>query len=36
MRIGITIGTMMVANVAMVIILAKKKVVQALKAGDDP
>ena len=36
MQMGITIGTMMVANVAMVIIPGQKKVVQALKAGDDP
>lgn len=36
MQMGVTIGTMMVANVAMVIIPGQKKVVQALKAGDDP
>ena len=36
MQMGVTIGTMMVANVAMVIIPGQKKVVQALKAGGDP
>ena len=36
MQMGVTIGTMMVANVAMVIIPGQKKVVQALKAGEDP
>ena len=36
MQMGVTIGTMMVANVAMVIIPGQKKVVKALKAGDDP
>ena len=36
MQMGVTIGTMMVANVAMVIIPGQKKVAQALKAGDDP
>ena len=36
MQMGVTIGTIMVANVAMVIIPGQKKVVQALKAGDDP
>ena len=36
MQMGVTIGTMMVANVAMVIIPGQKKVVQALKVGDDP
>ena len=36
MQMGVTIGTMMVANVAMVIIPGQKKVVEALKAGDDP
>ena len=36
MQMGVTIGTMMVANVAMVIIPGQKKVGQALKAGDDP
>tara|TARA_Y100001968_G_scaffold295003_1_gene302050 strand:- start:241 stop:918 length:678 start_codon:yes stop_codon:yes gene_type:complete len=33
---GISIGTMMVANVAMVIIPGQKKVVKALKAGEEP
>jgi uncharacterized membrane protein len=35
-QIGVTIGTIMVANVAMVIIPGQKKVVAALVAGDDP
>ena len=36
MQMGVTIGTMMVANVLMVIIPGQKKVVVALKAGDAP
>ena len=36
MQMGISIGTMMVANVAMVIIPGQKKVVKALKAGEEP
>ncbi|MDA9613412.1 urate hydroxylase PuuD [Paracoccaceae bacterium] len=36
MQMGITIGTMMVANVAMVIIPGQRKVVKALKAGEEP
>ena len=35
-QIGVTIGTIMVTNVAMVIIPGQKKVVAALVAGDDP
>jgi len=35
-QIGVTMGTIMVANVAMVIIPGQKKVVAALVAGDDP
>ena len=35
-QIGVTIGTIMVANVAMVIIPGQKKVMAALVAGDDP
>ncbi|MGB2534206.1 MAG: urate hydroxylase PuuD [Candidatus Puniceispirillum sp.] len=36
MQMGVTIGTMMVANVLMVIIPGQTKVVAALKAGDTP
>ncbi len=36
MQMGVTIGTMMVANVLMVIIPGQKKVVVSLKAGDAP
>ena len=36
MQMGISIGTMMVANVAMVIIPGQRKVVKALKAGEEP
>ncbi len=36
MQMGVTIGTMMVANVLMVIIPGQKKVVDALKAGNAP
>ena len=36
MQMGVSIGTMMVANVAMVIIPGQKKVVKALKAGEEP
>ena len=36
MQMGVTIGTMMVANVLMVFIPGQKKVVVALKAGDAP
>jgi uncharacterized membrane protein len=36
MQMGVTIGTMMVANVLMVIIPGQTKVVTALKAGDTP
>ena len=36
MQMGISIGTMMVANVSMVIIPGQKKVVKALKAGKEP
>ena len=36
MQIGALIGTMMVANVAHVIIPNQRKVVKALKAGEDP
>ena len=36
MQMGVTIGTMMVANVLMVIIPGQTKVVSALKAGDTP
>ena len=36
MQMGISIGTMMVANVAMVIIPGQKKVVKALKDGEEP
>ena len=36
MQMGVTIGTMMVANVLMVIIPGQKNVVVALKAGDAP
>jgi len=36
MQMGVTIGTMMVANVLMVIIPGQKKVVAALKAGNAP
>ncbi|RPG85715.1 MAG: cysteine desulfurase, partial [Candidatus Puniceispirillum sp. TMED245] len=35
-QIGVTIGTIMVANVAMVIIPGQKKVVAALIKGDEP
>jgi len=35
-QIGVSIGTIMVANVAMVIIPGQKKVVAALVAGDSP
>jgi len=36
MQMGVTIGTMMVANVLMVIIPGQTKVVTALKAGEQP
>ena len=36
MQMGVTIGTIMVANVLMVIIPGQRKVVLALKAGDTP
>ena len=36
MQMGITIGTIMVANVLMVIIPGQRKVVLALKAGETP
>ena len=36
MQTGVTIGTMMVANVLMVIIPGQKKVVAALRAGNSP
>lgn len=36
MQTGVTIGTMMVANVLMIIIPGQKKVVAALRAGNSP
>ena len=36
MQMGVTIGTMMVANVLMIIIPGQTKVVTALKAGKNP
>ena len=36
MQMGVTIGTIMVANVLMVIIPGQRKVVVALKAGETP
>ena len=36
MQMGISIGPMMAANVAMVIIPGQKKVAKALKAGEEP
>ena len=36
MQMGVTIGTIMVANVLMIIIPGQSKVVVALKAGETP